>query len=79
MLLLTTILWIPVFACAVEIKPPEVTEDWERKCSDVMAAENLLNNFSVAVAHGTHSITLQDVRLYRIDIKGSFKINTSFG
>ena len=35
---------------------------WQGKCESIMQSENMFNNFSMAVGHGIHSMSLQDIR-----------------
>jgi len=64
MLLVITLLLHTVFIFAAKLKSAEPTEDWVKNCKDSMMAENVFENFSMAVTHGTHSISLQDIRYF---------------
>jgi len=64
MLLVIPLIFHVAFIFAAQMKSAEPTEEWVKNCKDIMMAENVFHNFSMAVAHGTHSISLQDIRKF---------------
>ena len=66
MFLLGVFLWKGVLSDGAKLQTATPTDAWLGQCENIMKKENSFENFSMAVSHGIHSITLQDVRLIKV-------------
>ena len=66
MFLLGVLLWNAVLSDGAKLQSATPTEAWLGQCEDIMKKENAFDNFSMAVSHGIHSITLQDIRFIKL-------------
>ena len=66
MFLLVVLIWKAVLSYGAKLQTATPTDAWLGQCEEIMKKENAFDNFSMAVSHGIHSITLQDIRLIKV-------------